>query len=140
MTGDQQLDPAGLAGEAGPAAEPDGAGVAGEGTAGPAGGAVDDVEAVIFDWGGTLTPWHTIDFAKAWRAVAEVADQARVDVHGAKQVGMRAVHIPHSDIPDHQRGHIDGAPDAVVQSLAELVPLVDAWRAAATTFGAGRPR
>ena len=23
-----------------------------------------DIEAVIFDWGGTLTPWHTIDFAR----------------------------------------------------------------------------
>src|SRR5205823_11811297 len=26
------------------------------------------VDAVIFDWGGTLTPWHTIDFAECWRA------------------------------------------------------------------------
>jgi len=27
------------------------------------------VEAVIFDWGGTLTPWHAIDAAKLWAAV-----------------------------------------------------------------------
>ena len=27
------------------------------------------VRAVIFDWGGTLTPWHTIDHEKLWRAV-----------------------------------------------------------------------
>jgi putative hydrolase of the HAD superfamily len=26
------------------------------------------VQAVIFDWGGTLTPWHTIDFAECWQA------------------------------------------------------------------------
>ena len=26
-------------------------------------------EAVIFDWGGTLTPWHTIDHIALWRAV-----------------------------------------------------------------------
>src|SRR5215469_13067831 len=26
-------------------------------------------EAVIFDWGGTLTPWHTIDHVALWRAV-----------------------------------------------------------------------
>src|SRR5262245_54413910 len=25
------------------------------------------VDAVIFDWGGTLTPWHTIDGAEMWR-------------------------------------------------------------------------
>jgi putative hydrolase of the HAD superfamily len=27
------------------------------------------VDAVIFDWGGTLTPWHTIDPAEMWAAV-----------------------------------------------------------------------
>lgn len=29
------------------------------------------VEAVIFDWGGTLTPWHTIDAAGLWSGVCE---------------------------------------------------------------------
>jgi putative hydrolase of the HAD superfamily len=27
------------------------------------------VEAVIFDWGGTLTPWHTIDAAELWARI-----------------------------------------------------------------------
>jgi putative hydrolase of the HAD superfamily len=27
------------------------------------------VRAVIFDWGGTLTPWHTIDHEALWRSV-----------------------------------------------------------------------
>jgi putative hydrolase of the HAD superfamily len=27
------------------------------------------VNAVIFDWGGTLTPWHNIDAARLWRAI-----------------------------------------------------------------------
>ena len=27
------------------------------------------VEAVIFDWGGTLTPWHTVDHEALWGAV-----------------------------------------------------------------------
>jgi putative hydrolase of the HAD superfamily len=27
------------------------------------------VRAVIFDWGGTLTPWHTVDYAELWRGV-----------------------------------------------------------------------
>ena len=27
------------------------------------------VRAVIFDWGGTLTPWHTVDHATLWRDV-----------------------------------------------------------------------
>ena len=29
------------------------------------------IEAVIFDWGGTLTPWHTVDHAALWRSVCE---------------------------------------------------------------------
>ena len=27
------------------------------------------VRAVIFDWGGTLTPWHTIDHDELWLSV-----------------------------------------------------------------------
>src|SRR5712692_6454435 len=27
------------------------------------------VDAVIFDWGGTLTPWHSIDHGELWRSV-----------------------------------------------------------------------
>jgi len=29
------------------------------------------VRAVIFDWGGTLTPWHSIDLGELWLAVCE---------------------------------------------------------------------
>ncbi len=29
------------------------------------------VRTVIFDWGGTLTPWHTIDHETLWREVCE---------------------------------------------------------------------
>jgi putative hydrolase of the HAD superfamily len=29
------------------------------------------VEAVIFDWGGTLTPWHDVDAARLWSWVCE---------------------------------------------------------------------
>jgi putative hydrolase of the HAD superfamily len=37
------------------------------------------VEAVIFDWGGTLTPWHDIDLRDQWRVLAEVIDPERVE-------------------------------------------------------------
>lgn len=33
-----------------------------------------DVKAVVFDWGGTLTPWHDIDLFAQWYAYAEVYD------------------------------------------------------------------
>lgn len=32
------------------------------------------VRAVIFDWGGTLTPWHDVDLVAQWYAYAEVYD------------------------------------------------------------------
>lgn len=56
-----------------------------------------------------------------------VGDRLFEDVHGARAVGMRAVHIPHSNIPEHEAGHTHGEPDATVQSLADLLPLVDRW-------------
>lgn len=41
---------------------------------------MSDVEAVIFDWGGTLTPWHDVDLRDTWRAVcAQHVDPARVE-------------------------------------------------------------
>lgn len=45
----------------------------------PAGAGSSPVRAVIFDWGGTLTPWHTVDFAEEARALARacVGGEAR---------------------------------------------------------------
>ncbi len=37
------------------------------------------VSACIFDWGGTLTPWHTIDLREQWRHYAEAYDASRAD-------------------------------------------------------------
>ncbi len=37
------------------------------------------VRAVIFDWGGTLTPFHDIDLLDLWRAAAEVLAPDRVE-------------------------------------------------------------
>jgi putative hydrolase of the HAD superfamily len=48
------------------------------------------VRAVIFDWGGTLTPWHQVDLAQLWHAVfaehltAEQAQQAAAAIHAAE--------------------------------------------------------
>jgi putative hydrolase of the HAD superfamily len=41
---------------------------------------------------------------------------------------MRAVLVPHSNIPDSQKGHVEGDPDAVVERLAEVLAVVDGWR------------
>ena len=39
------------------------------------------IEAVIFDWGGTLTPWHTVDFVEEARALAAAALDADDTAH-----------------------------------------------------------
>ena len=57
-----------------------------------------------------------------------VGDRPWDDIHGAKEAGMRAVLLPHSDIPAFQLGPVTGEPDAVIQRLPDLLSLVDAWR------------
>jgi putative hydrolase of the HAD superfamily len=39
----------------------------------------EPIEAVLFDWGGTLATWHDIDLYAVWRSVAELIDDARAD-------------------------------------------------------------
>jgi putative hydrolase of the HAD superfamily len=56
-----------------------------------------------------------------------VGDRLWDDIHGAQQAGLRAVFVPHSEIPELQRGPVDGTPDATVHQLSELLPIVDAW-------------
>lgn len=85
-------------------------------------------------------PWakpHPEAFRAALDAVG-VADPGRAvyvgdrlfeDVFGANRVGMRAVHIPLSTIPSHQLG-VDGTPDATIEKLSDLVPVIDGWLAA----------
>jgi putative hydrolase of the HAD superfamily len=88
-------------------------------------------------------PWikpHPEAFAAALDAVGVsdpgravyVGDRPYEDVHGAQRVGMRAVLVPHSDIPLDQQvaglGHDDVQPDAVVQRLIDLLAVVDHWR------------
>ena len=78
---------------------------------------------------------HEDAFVAALRAVGVdnparavfVGDRAWDDVHGAQQVGMRAILVPHSDIPHDQLGPVEGAPDAVVQRLGDVLEHVDRW-------------
>jgi putative hydrolase of the HAD superfamily len=83
-------------------------------------------------------PWtkpHPEAFLAAMRAAGEteparclfVGDRLFDDVWGAQNVGMRAVHIPHSAIPANQIGHTEGTPDATIHRLAELPALIDSW-------------
>ena len=59
-----------------------------------------------------------------------VGDRLFDDIWGAANVGMRTIHVPHSDIPAWQVGHTVGEPDAVTERLAHVYDIVASWRAA----------
>ncbi|NHA67024.1 HAD family hydrolase [Phycicoccus flavus] len=58
-----------------------------------------------------------------------VGDRMFEDVHGPQQVGMRAIWIPHSDIPATQRVEVDAVPDARAHELLDVLTVVDGWNA-----------
>lgn len=60
-----------------------------------------------------------------------VGDRLYEDVHGAQRIGMRAIHVPHSDIPPAQQVQLrDVVPDAVATQLVDVLAHVDRWNAA----------
>jgi putative hydrolase of the HAD superfamily len=57
-----------------------------------------------------------------------VGDRLFDDIWGAHNAGMKAIHIPHSIIPEGQVGHSEGEPDAVAHRLTDIAAIVAAWR------------
>ncbi len=57
-----------------------------------------------------------------------VGDRLYDDIWGAQQAGLRAIHVPHSNIPREQVGHSEGSPDAVAHTLGDVLTIIDAWR------------
>jgi len=60
-------------------------------------------------------------------AAVYVGDRPYEDVHGAQQAGLRAVLVPHSDIPADQVVPVDVSPDGVAHQLLDILELVDGW-------------
>jgi putative hydrolase of the HAD superfamily len=60
---------------------------------------------------------------------AYVGDRLFEDVHGPQQVGMRAIWIPHSDIPRSQQVAVDATPDAEAHELLDILDIIDGWLA-----------
>jgi putative hydrolase of the HAD superfamily len=56
-----------------------------------------------------------------------VGDRLFDDVWGAHNVGMRAIHVPHSAIPREQVGHTEGRPDAVAGRLSDIPEILRGW-------------
>ncbi len=78
------------------------------------------IDAVIFDWGGTLTPWHTIDHLALWQSVCAPhfpGDDSRADaVHAAEQAAWQL------QVAEHRSGTIFGVFDrAGIEPTDELI-------------------
>ena len=79
---------------------------------------------------------HPGAFATALAALdAEAADAVYVgdrlfeDVQGSQRAGMRAIWIPHSDIPAEQQVPVDVTPDAIAHELLDILDILDTWAA-----------
>ena len=59
-----------------------------------------------------------------------VGDRLSEDVHGPQQIGMRAIWIPHSDIPLDQQVSVNVTPDAKAHELLDILDIIDGWLAA----------
>jgi putative hydrolase of the HAD superfamily len=56
-----------------------------------------------------------------------VGDRGYEDVHGPQSVGMRAILVPHSDIPEAQQVAHDATPDAVAHELLDVLEITLRW-------------
>jgi len=99
-------------------------------------GVADLIDAAVYTSEIEWTKPHPAAFHAVLDALGGIAPEDAVfvgdrpwdDIAGAKGVGMRAVLLPHSEIPAYQEGPVRGEPDAVVTRLAEVLSLVDSWR------------
>jgi putative hydrolase of the HAD superfamily len=102
-------------------------------------GVLDLIDGAVYTSETEVGKPHADAFLAALDAVG-VTDPARVvfvgdrpwdDIHGAQQVGMRAVWVPHSVLPVGQQVDVDVTPDAVVEHIGEVLDLVRRWNAGA---------
>src|SRR5215472_7798707 len=96
-------------------------------------GVLDHIDGAIYTSEIMWTKPHPETFRAAMAAVG-VTDPARCvfvgdrpydDVYGAQRAGMRAVLVPHSDVPPYAAAE----PDAIVHRIADLRPLLESWSA-----------
>ena len=99
----------------------------GAGDTGGSGGA-GGVDAVVFDWGGTITPWHTVDVTEQWRVFAREYHLDETDPGLADELAGR---IWEAEAAGWARGRDEGASSRLEEILAEAGIVADDPRAVA---------
>jgi putative hydrolase of the HAD superfamily len=100
-------------------------------------GVLDLIDGAVYSSEITHVKPHPIAFEAAMAAVGQsvpgacvyVGDRLFEDVHGAQRAGMRAILVPHSDLPADQVIEVDVHPDAVAHELLDVLKHVDDWNA-----------
>jgi len=57
-----------------------------------------------------------------------VGDRPFEDIHGSQLAGMRAIWVPHSQIPPSQQVAVDVTPDGVAHELLDILDILDGWQ------------
>lgn len=93
------------------------------------------VRAVVFDWGGTLTPWHDIDLVSQWYAYAEVYDpeHASALAHRLAEAEIRRWRVQRESEGAEPAGALDqmfldeGIDTSQARHLVALGSYLDFW-------------
>jgi len=98
-------------------------------------GVLDLIDADIYSSELAWTKPHPEAFRAAAAAcgvepseVAYVGDRPFEDIHGSQLAGMRAIWVPHSDIPVAQQVSVDAIPDGVAHELLDILDILDGWQ------------
>ena len=98
-------------------------------------GVLDLIDADVYSSEIAWTKPHPQAFREAASAlevdpaeVVYVGDRPFEDVHGSQSAGMRAIWVPHSEIPVAQQVSVDVTPDGVAHELLDVLDIVDGWQ------------
>jgi putative hydrolase of the HAD superfamily len=98
-------------------------------------GVLDLIDADIYSSELAWTKPHPEAFRAAAAALgvepaeaAYVGDRPFEDIHGSQLAGMRAIWVPHSQIPADQQVPVDATPDAVAHELLDILGILDRWQ------------
>ena len=87
------------------------------------------VDAVIFDWGGTLTPWHTVDPAELWSAVCAPHFPAEEAAPTAAALHAAEIELWQTAFAEHRSATMTTLFERAGVTVTEafLASYVDAW-------------
>ena len=98
-------------------------------------GVLDLIDAALYSSELAWTTPHPEAFRAAAAALcvepAEavyVGDRPFEDIHGSQLAGMRAIWVPHSQIPVAQQVSVDVTPDGVAHELLDILFILAGWR------------